>query len=173
MGVDCRITLPPNVRLADVAKVMGIAAGLPWEKQFAGRLPDGLWFVHVPKVRVSSGCRGLESCANIEFVGETVDGVSGHHVLYHFEGKDGNRLMLPRSTAFWIAIARRLVDFYGGVIDYADCDDVYDDYAVPFKETALNSPKDGAEWEAHRDRVAAVKPITSDELEACKKFAAY
>ena len=174
MGVDCKITLPANVRLKDVADVIGVAAGFKPEKSPLGsRHPDS-WAVHVPGVRVSSfNHAGLESCAKIELVGETVDGVKYHYAMYHFEYDDGKRLLNPRSTAFWLGIGHRLVDFFGGSLDYQDCDDSDKDYHVLGKHNRSNQPTDGKDWQDLQERMFAVKPLTKSELKRFDKLAAY
>ena len=174
MGVDCKIILPANVRLKDVADVIGVAAGFKPEKSPLGSSHPDSWAVRVPGVRVSSfNCQGLESCAKIELVGETMDGVKDHYVMYHFEYDDGQRLLAPRSTAFWLGIGHRLVDFFGGSIDYQDCDDSYKDYSVPGKSDELNQPEGGDEWDSLQERMFAVKPLTKEELKRFNKLTAY
>ena len=81
--------------------------------------------------------------------------------------------MLPRSTAFWLAVMHRVVDFFGGTIDYQDCDDIEVDYTVPAKSLQENSPSDGEEWYVFQNRILEIKPITEKEWRSYDSRAAY
>lgn len=164
MGVDTRIYLSPGARVKEVAEVIGLAAGLPgrWEESGSTR-----WYA-VPGVRVSSNS-GLPECCDIEWVDQNGE---GRRVLYHFEaGGHGCKLLMPRSTPFWIAIGRRLVDFFGGWIDYQDCDEEDMDYRQPLQYHCC--PEDGEPWKSFRQRMSEVQPITRSEYERSKQYAAY
>ena len=52
--------------------------------------------------------------------------------------------MSPPSTAFWIAIGKGLVDFFGGKLDYNDCDEKDVDYRKPARKDI--HAEDGDEW---------------------------
>lgn len=172
MGVDMRVYLPANVRVRNVAGVMGAYAGCPVSKDFF-RCGGGGWSAHADGVEVKSA--SLPEMVSIFIRTPMVDGETVHHCNYHFESEGGRigRLMLPRSTAFWIALMTRVVDFFGGTIDYQDCDESECDYAVPEKTWQENSPSDGDEWYSFQNRVLAIVPITEDEWNAADKFAAY
>jgi hypothetical protein len=151
MGVDCKIELSADARVFDVAIVMGQLAGLPLSEK-----P----YVDVTGVQVQPASLG---CANILLSGEMVDGEKNHHVLYHFEGPRGTRLLLPPSTPFWCAVADGLIEFFGGRVDYDDCDEVKWDREVPHPEWP-NDPvsedeNDNRLYEEYQRRLRSVKPI--------------
>lgn len=176
MGVDCKVYLPDNVKIDNVVEVMGIAAGLPckrfYHKSYNGK-DTGYWGAHVEGASAKP-CQFIVTLADIELKGKMVDGLEEHTVNYHFErDRTSGRLLMPRSTAFWLAIAHRLVDFFGGHIDYQDCDDSYNDYEVPAKSDELNSPDDGELWQNLQERIESVKPITQEELQHYNSLAAY
>jgi len=171
MGVDTRITLPPAARVGDVAKVVGILLGLKSSKE---PLHDDTWYVAVPGAAIEPS--GVVECALIALKGpvSVFDGEASVHLLYHFEGDhDGSRLLMPRSYAGWIALGRRLVDFFGGEVDYADCDAADVDYSVPRKDWHEIAPKDGEEWHAFQQRMLDLPPITKADVKACQQYAAY
>ncbi len=170
MGVDCGINLPDNVRVKDVAYVIGIASGLKveWEPCFPDK--NNSW-LRVPGAEVKA--TNIIEMAEVFVRGDLVDGQDVHFCYYHFESSDGGRSLNPRSTAYWLAIAHRLVDFFGGSIDYQDCDDVAVDYDKPGNSRDLNSPEDGDEYWDFYKRLAAIKPITQEELRHYDKLAAY
>lgn len=169
MGVDCKIYLPDNVQIHDVARVMGIAAGLPFTKEPIGH--EDAWSVKVEGAYIDPS--RVVTLANISLSGKLIDGEFRHDAIYHFEASQKGRLLMPRSTAFWIGIGRRLVDFFGGHVDYNDCDEIYDDYIKIPKSRRHNSPQDGKPWQKFQQRIAEVKPLTQEELIAFDIFASY
>jgi hypothetical protein len=159
MGVDCRIQLPDDVGVRNVAKAIGLLSGLEFEKHFLGPSHEYVWSVHVPGVQV--GISGMPECCQIivrAIKNPLVDGEESHYVLYHFEPSEGGRLMLPPSTPFWCAVGDALIDFFGGKIDYNDCDDTDWDRAVP-KPRGRNNPQDGEEWQRFQQELSELKPV--------------
>lgn len=179
MGVNCRIHLPDSCRVDVVANVMGALAGLPVTRHpLNSPSHPRAWSAHVEGAVVSN--TNTPSMARIMLTAtgdrKLFDGEPLHHTFYHFEsswGQHGGRVMLPRSFAFWIAIGRRLVDFFGGVLDYQDCDDSEMDYVGLDKGRKMNSPETGKPWQNLQERIAAIVPITKAEWRACDVFAAY
>jgi hypothetical protein len=173
MPVDTNIYLPPSASLNDVVTVMGIAAGLPWEWH---DLADGGRFVAVPGAEAKS--TSMPHMAEIVLGGyRMVDDETEHLCTWHWEpdtgpGQEG-RLVMCRSTAFWICVARRLVDFFGGWVDYLDEDETEVDYSRPPRLWAVNRPPGdrAQEWNFFQDRLAAVKPITVQELRDADQYA--
>jgi len=173
MGVDCKINLPDNVRVKDVAYLIGIASGLTPEWEPYERDPN-LKFLRVKGVEVKHTTIIEMAEISVRSVGKLlVDGEDIHHLYYHFESSYGGRSLGPRSTAYWIAVAHRLVDFFGGTIDYQDCDTVDVDYRRGKKSNRYNCPEDGKPWHSFYKRLSEVKPITQAEMEHYDQFAAY
>lgn len=164
MGIDCRIYLPDNVRIKDVADVLGRAAGCPLSTGYAR--VAGVAVLSIPDV---------PSAAEIQVApaGGCVDGEPVHRVTYHFETDGRGRLLTPPSTPFWVAVARRLVGFFGGVVDYDDSDDCDVDFARPHRANRFNCPTDGEDWDSLQGRIAAVPPLSAGELAAAADLAAY
>ena len=169
MGVDALIKLPPDVRIDDVAKVIGVLAGLPIEKQPLDA--NGTWCIRVNGAK-AEGILNIASCATIKIHGKLVDGEEDHHVMFHYEPDDGiDRLIMPRSTAFWISIGKRLIQFFGGKLTYSDCVGGIDEQAE--KPRQSNNPTDGKPWQDFQQEIADLKPITKPELKAANKVASY
>lgn len=141
MSVCCRILLPDNVRVRDVAKVIGVLSGKKPVESSEG-------FVDVSGVKVGNyGEDILAECAKItvsDIDGEALawrNGCSMAEVMFHFEPDGGRgRLMIPPSTAFWIAIGVRLIDFFGGWLKYQDCTVQEFDLYVVEKNNDANCP---------------------------------
>lgn len=176
MGVDVRVHLPANVRLDTVARVMAAYAGGEVKKSFFENDSKSGWSTRVDGYKIKS-CEAIPSMVEIiiEPGKPMVDGENLHHCFYHFEPseREGGRLMMPRSTAFWIALMTKVVDFFGGTLDYQDCDSVDVDYTVPAKSWEENSAEDGAAWYALQNRILSIKPITKADWKAANKHAAY
>lgn len=153
MGINCRIFLPGNVRVGDVANVLGISAGLKprWVTTKDYRI------VKVNGVQVSQ-IKDVAELARIELQGDLIDSTKYHYVLYHFEFRNG-RLLLPPSTDFWIACGKSLVDFFGGAVDFNDCDNTPVDYKVTRKSSKNNCPEKDKDWDIFQQRLMNIKPI--------------
>jgi len=142
MGRDCRITLPTTVRFYDVQKVISRLVGAETTAE-------------------STGVIGL---ALIKW--------DNHRCLYHFEfGGRGNRGLIPRSTAFWIAVGYGLVDCFGGTVDHQDCDDSDCDYSKP--EVPGNDVEDGPDWDMLQSRINSIEPLTLKRIKTFDQYAAY
>ena len=165
MGVDCKVQLPGDVRVCDAAEVIGILAGLPtrWSK-----LGERCFLAVTGASAVSTGVPGM---AEIKLEGGLVDGESSHSAYWHFETHP-YRTIMPRSTPFSIAVARGLVDFFGGEVDYDDSDDTPCNYSRQSPRPS-NCPEDGKPWEDFQKAKASVPPLTRDKLAAVREFAAY
>lgn len=170
MGVDCRILLPPDARIRDVADVIGILAGLNPE-----------WDDSIPSVSVPGATAkpsSLAECAEITIVSKNgeflVDGETSHWLLFHWEPSEesGMHLLMPHSTAFWIALGKKLVSFFGGSIDYNDCDSKDVDYRAK-KPRRRNNPTVGKPWDDFQKAMFNIKPLTEKDLEKAEKYAAY
>lgn len=167
MGQDCMVTLPPAARVADVATVLGGLAGCPI---VSVELDNGSVYAKAKGVYIEPAGPGvLSSCASI-----IIDVPQGYQSmvehtrsrrLYQFEwDKKGSRGMILPRTPFWIAAARRLVEFFGGVVDYNDCDSTKRDFVR--KPQPDIGADDGAPWRALQQRLLRIAPISPADLEA-------
>jgi len=151
MSIATKIKLPNNVRIGDVASVVGRLLGCEAERAPIG---EASWYADVAGVD-SAASGGTVTCAWIKVLRPNA---SARQYLYHFEAPCG-RMLMPASCAEAIALGKGLVDFFGGSVDFNDCDDIEDDYAVPAKTDAENRPEDGAEWISLQERIMAVSPM--------------
>lgn len=169
MGVDASITLHPSARVGDVTTALGILAGLEPELH---PLSSGALRVQVPGAvcdSYGSPAGGLVACARIDLTAPEghllVDGEEGHHVMYHFEWEKtevhGARGLLPPSTPFWVAAGIKLVDFFGGHIDFNDCDTVAVDHVAP---PSILPAADDQGWQDYQHALAAIEPVTRDDM---------
>jgi hypothetical protein len=166
MGVDCKVWLPCNCQVHTVAEVLGKLYGLP-SRMGHFKTGDGSWHVLIAGVLISHS--GGLPCATIQI--ETKPPL---RCSYHYEPEQGHgRLLIARSHARWVAAGRALVDFFGGHVDYQDCDDSECDYSRPPRPNAENCPASGRDWERLQERIHALKPIGRRELNEAEKLVAY
>lgn len=169
MGCDCRVMLPQNVRCGDVADVCGMLLGLEkWKMELSG----GSWSVRVRGVSFST-MQSIPGMVAIHLQGCTI-GEPIRQLFFHYE-TDGDFFSLGgfRSRAVSIAMSRKLIRFFGGVVDANDCDDNERDFEWKFQSRKHNSPQDGKEWDDFQQRKWNVKPLTKAEINRCEKLAAY
>lgn len=169
MGVDCKCALPHDVRLDDVRTVLGLLAGC---KMIGGELgldADGLkrslhreqgsHFPMVPGVE----CKTTSVPEMVILIVPSTTEQYTPCIYYHFEYKEG-RLLMARSTPLWCALAEGLVRFFGGRVDFNDCDETEAD--IRCEPQSAHDVEDGAEWYTFHERLFAVKPITERNYEA-------
>jgi len=65
-----------------------------------------------------------------------------------------------------------LARFFGGTVDFNDCDDSEED-EVWERKRSNNSPTDGDEWQQFHEDLYAVKPITENDLNYFEPVATY
>ena len=179
MGVDTVIRLPENVRVDDVTDVIGILVGKKAHKKtFDQVIQSEGWHTRVDGVDTApsiSGCvqihitKGLSDDATRARDGQN----DAPFVLYFFESERGGRLLSPPSTTFWIAVGKGLVKFFGGTIDYNDCDDSNIDYRVAKKSRSINAPSDGKAWYTFQERKLNLKALTKKDFDVVRKHSAY
>lgn len=168
MGANCKIYLPANVRIHHVARVVGRLSGGVCTRNVLNKTT---WAADVADVRVSP--TSVISMAEIHITRTCVDRENIHHTFYHFESEGGLRLLAPRSTAFWLIVGARLVDFFGGHVVFNDCGDSETDYDAPHKPNSKNCPEDGSDWQDLQKRIEEIVPITETEWRSWDRYAAY
>src|SRR5581483_2411691 len=113
MGCDADAYLPTNVRIKDVARVIGLC--------FGGK---PVWMTHPSYVEVLSV--GVRNTSSVDMAAIEVwqDKVCIAEMHYHFESDSpyvGRRgVGLGSSNAARIALGVRLVDFFGGTVVFND-----------------------------------------------------
>lgn len=167
MGVDCRIELPPETRMGDIATAIAALAGIAVEIESLGNYGGVVAATKRGAVKLKplqwSDSGGTEA----QFKGNLVDGETGHTVILFPQSKmqkcagiGGPTCVAlnPPSTPFWCAIGHGLVNFFGGSIDYNDCDDTIEDYAVE-KPRPWNNPDNGPFWNNFQRELAEIDPV--------------
>lgn len=169
MGVSTHIMLPNDVRIRDVANVIGILAGLPVETVYIKE--SNTPYAKVDGVKFESS-NSFPEMVVIILKGKMIDREEHHHIYYHFENAGEGVLLNPPSTEFWIAIGTGLCKFFGGKIDYSDCDE--GKWNKTFKKPRKsNSPERDEPWRKFEKAILDLKPLTIEDLLKVRKNAAY
>ena len=189
MGVDCRIQLPLDVPIEKVADAMGILAGLPTQIKTLNNRGEIIRYPFVQGITYQMYDKtpgmvdillNLEKAAVIDVL---VDGEKTHSVFFHHcshdepNGKVCN-VMSPPSTPFWCAIGKRLVNFFGGRVIFDDSGyekgtNVYTSKRHCPVDKWGRIPSDGKPWDKYQAALAKLSPLSSNDLESAKKYAAY
>ena len=168
MGCDTYITLPPETRVGDVAKVMAALAGFektkdPLQETFVTKV-EGWKIEQTP---------GLYETVSLHLKGDMLDGDNAHMCFYHMEGdRYGNRIVSASSTPFWIAVGHGLLKFFGGGIDYNDCEGTGPDLEMD-RPRECNAAEDGQEWTDFQQDIFDIQPVTKQDILDAAEHAAY
>jgi hypothetical protein len=166
MGCSCHIYLPTNVRIRDVADVVGILSGC--EKTRTKGTGGSEW-VEVKSVKVKHADH--DAVANImvtlDVASPAVKARNGDNQVMAFFSYEcrGWFLLSGGSNPYWKAIGLALVDFFGGTVDFNDCDETDVDYEMPSRTADENAPEDGDAWFDFQTRKFALSPLTAEEYE--------
>lgn len=175
MGVNVSVKFPSGVRMSDVATVAAILLGSEkeWDK-------NGRWINPVPGVQRES--TSVPEMAYIKLpvkaynnpVADEIRKSDGdlYFLSYHYEsGKHGETSIIPKCTAAKIALCVGLVKFFGGTVDFNDCDSVN----INMRKTPRKpiAPSDGKPWVNFQKAMDTIKPLTEKDAERVKKWAAY
>lgn len=168
MGIDARIYFPPQVAVDYVAEAIAIAGGAKWEDRDIGGARNELVVVNVPSLEVMSS--RVVTLVDIRFFDEIRQ--VPRYVNYHFEfGTKGERGLMPRSRAYWLAVGKKVVDAFGGKLDYSDCDNSDIDYEVEVRWP--DEWQDGPGYEQLQAILRSITPVTAEDIAAMAEFAAY
>lgn len=167
MGANCSLTIPAPARIRDVATVMAGLLGCPITKLSMGA---NAYSAHVDGITFRP-YDNMPECVSI-VTPMPIRPWNTHDVLYHYEWDEfGNHGIMLRSRPINIALCVALCDFFGGRVDFNDCDDSDCDYQKPAFDDIRAS--DGKPWDAFQDRILSVKPITNADISRYRDVAAY
>lgn len=169
MGVNIRLYLYKSAAPEDFAKAISILAGNPANPQFIDS-PEGGFTVARPEYTLTSAGFSFP-LGTLNFPAPVDPYSPWHSCTIHLN--DGPRdfawALIPPSTPFWIAMATRLVDLFGGALDYQDCDESECDY-FRFERAPDQSDRG---FIAFHKKLIELDALTGTEIENCRQFAAY
>lgn len=181
MSVDCHLYLPVDVTARDLEVAIPILLG-------AEKFDDTSLGFHVTLVGVRKGDDGWKAFAKesgIESM-STFDwgklkmplAPAGLWPTFHYIARRGNKVynMLHLSSSpTRIALAIRLAEFFGGIVDYNDCDE--DGKELRFRRSRavpnMLADMEDEDYGRFQRALMALEPLTKKEIRAARKFAAY
>jgi len=166
MGCDCNIYLQGDALSHDIMSVLGILLGFE-KTQESFNHSSKFDYVAVKDVAYgySDGNNhkifakaGLSTPQHftIEILENFLD-KEWHMLNCHFESD--YLLLSGGSSNFWQTIGTELVKFFGGYIDYNDCDSVDMDFSAPCPRTVGNRHEDNPAFHSFQEELWALKPI--------------
>lgn len=186
MGVDSKIYLKNHASVEKVYDVMAVILGA--EKTFKGEddvdfkeesSPTNTWRI---KVNHSNGDQ-LEYKAPTYFdirVNDNCGNTFSSLFFYDLDddkyAQNGEKALNPRASATWIAIGKKLVEFFGGKLMYADCEDGNDPKNWLINEKGLYSPEINHcddRWYNYHNALSKIKPLTAEDILENKDVCAY
>jgi hypothetical protein len=181
MGVNTVVYLPTDVSARGAQDVIGILAGLDVKARKSDHSDTRFADVDGVEAKATS----VESMTDIVIRAgkghKLVDGDEVHSCSFHygtrFRGKIWN-MMYPKSTPFWIALSKKLIKFFGGIIVFRDSDYYRGKNIMTAKRSCPVDrygfiPDDGAPFQRLQDAIMKVKPLTKGDLAAAWKLSAY
>jgi hypothetical protein len=163
MGCDCTVHFPATVKSDDVLAVIGALVGCKVEKvdlgggSYSARVQGTKWTpTHHPGYVLFS-------------YDATMVAEHGFNPSFFIESGDpqpypGGKELMMSSTPGRIALAKRLVEFFGGKADFNDCDEGKFD---------LSRPVVKRDFRQMQDALLALNPLTPSEIDKCRKVAGY
>lgn len=174
MGTNVNAMLPAGTRLRDVADVIGILLGC--KKSWNG---TARW------VEVDGVSRKSSSLPEMVYINVLLKGIDNpaalairksdgdtYELAYHFEGDQhcGPNLS-PKSTAAKIALCRAVIMFFGGSVDYNDCDSTDVNFKVSPRQPI--APSNGEAWNKFQRSLYTLQPLTEADIATVKHWAVY
>jgi len=152
MGCDSQLYLPPTTGLRDFTDVLAILLGAEVEEEV---LCMGSSYASVDHDLEWRSMAGIPTMCGLNIGG-----------WWHWEGESdtilGARLFSCSTQEHRKPVLIALADFFGGILDFNDCDAIETDHIGTLRDKAYRlDANDGAGWDALQAAILAVRPILS------------
>jgi len=167
MSVNTHIFLPSDVRCLEVAKTVAVLAGL---SPFA---TDNGFDVKGLEIMTLGGMPG--PMVRITLTGPMVDGAMEHRFCLSYESSElpgHDRQISVRSTAFWVAMGRRLIQVFGGALFYNEYESKEPD-ELEVRQWPYPCEVDDFGCLDLSSRIFKLKPLPIDEMQSAADCAYY
>lgn len=176
MGIDIRLCIEKDIDMETVGKAIAICAG-----SRSARTPS---VIRVDGFRLETEEWAMQPDGSFDRMMINFQDASGADRNCRayttpdadWMGSDMGVSIYPRSTAFWIAVGRKLVSLFGGVLDEDDSDMVECDRRVKLNESGLSklaSSMGCSRQEALFDALEKILPLEWIDLEQANERAKY
>ncbi len=172
MGTSTHIFLSDDAQINNVIEVIGILIGQKKEQAYFDEYKHSKGsYCKVDKVAtwvppddkkddyaVYPQTTSCPSTVRIVIPKNKIDKMD-HNGSWFYEGDEpGTREIIGGCSEFWQKIGTELVKFFGGWVDYNDCDDVEKDVEFP-RPRKTNCTKTDEDFDILRDDMLKLKPI--------------
>lgn len=177
MSVDCKLYLPVDVSARDLEEAIAILLGAKATYQkFNGH---DFYTTEVEGQPRAEACKYVEGVSNFKLPGKDIMPLrpSGFDPTFHYIARRGRtvyNLLKMSSSPTRVALAIRLAKFFGGIVDYNDCDE--NGKELRFKRTlnvSMLADMDNEPFGRFQLALSKLQPLTKDEIRAAGKFAAW
>jgi hypothetical protein len=161
MSVDTRVVFPPETRVSDVVTAIAILLGYEPELVPFRTSPDAARYVRVVETK-NAVQLSLPQMVLIQFPQRSF------WASYHFEANSrGERLLMTYYDDDRLPLLTELARFFGGKIDFSDCDGSGYDRAFDYPGCRLsNAPEDGEAWQTFENDLYNLKETACDVSES-------
>jgi hypothetical protein len=169
MGIDTHLFLPGDVQIRDVGDVAAILLGHEPELKPLTATSD---HVDVKGIRIR-GYEDIPGCAEINIEAtEDMEYARSIFFTYEVEGRPGERLASLRANAEGIALFVKLAEFFGGTVDFNDCDDEEEDVKKS-RPRGGNSTHEDGDFDRMQRRKMNVRAMSYSFVRSFEKHASY
>lgn len=178
MGVDIRLGLEAGTDLRDLGNATGRLLGNPVKHR--GGMYTGYDEVQGVKVKGNGVVPGLVDISVFAPKGKRlVDGYDAYGITFHLTWdreqdprEKGMLFAIPRSRALNIALAQRLVTYFGGTLTYQDVTAKVD-LSIPWDASRGGRRYRHFGYESYLEGIFDMVPLTIEDLVEADKHAAY
>lgn len=170
MGVDINCSLTTHTSVKDLGTALALAMGFPLVKHPVGGV---YWYAEASGHWSIKSSPAVETCYDFIAYGVSMSPHGTVSLLVHSESASPSgyvRCIIPRSTPFWLAVAEKLVQCFGGSLVAKDSDGIV---VLEVPPVVCMSAEDGGPWMERQDRLAAVTAVTKEDIDRWAPFAAY
>lgn len=176
MGYDIRLCIEKDIDMETVGKAIAICAGSRLSRTHGAIRVDGFRLEGEEWAMKPDG-----SFDRMMISFQDASGADRHCGAYtapdaDWTGSDMGVSIYPRATAFWIAVARKLVGLFGGVLDEDDSDLIETDLQVKLDDSELSKMARSmgcSRQEALCDALEKLLPLEWRDLELANERARY
>ncbi len=154
MSINATIHLPPNVKIQDIADVIAVSTGLSFSQ-----IPN------LPGISVSQDKSSQD--AKIRIVWNQVEGLHVYvlPVIFYDSSCSEYRCNLsPPSTAFWLALGKRLIHLFGGRMKFRN--------DQPCGHLVRPRPEERGDHSTSK-RLGEMSVLSESELNELRHYSAY
>lgn len=188
MGVDAKIILKNHASVNKVFDVMARVLGAEIELNYRAKdnidlsqpsSSENSWtpkVIHNPKDSIEFKDFTFFEINLKDICGNEYNSLFFYDLDDSEDCKNGERLLAPKSSACWLAVGEKLVEFFGGKLVFADCEDSNDPENIYVVDEGLYSSSinhSDDRWYSYNNALKNIQPITAEDVLRFKDVCCY